>query len=68
MSETKEIELKSCPFCDSISRTKVIGPTGPWNLCYVSCQNLNCYARGPMRFTREGAINAWNEREGEVKP
>ncbi|MBU9404028.1 Lar family restriction alleviation protein [Burkholderia multivorans] len=58
-------ELKSCPFCSGIPRVD------GYHRWMVSCLNLMCGSKGPVRRSRDEAIDAWNRRapvsEGEQK-
>lgn len=60
-------ELKPCPFCgcDDVWPVQVEDEpygAGEW---YVSCPC--CDTRGPLKYTEENAIEAWNRRAEEEK-
>ncbi|WP_409364685.1 Lar family restriction alleviation protein [Burkholderia sp. Bp9011] len=56
-------ELKPCPFCGGIA--EVHG----YRLWMVSCRDIACRSKGPIRGSKNEAISAWNRRaparEGE---
>lgn len=55
------IDLKPCPFCGStFIRTARVGNNGE----YASWCGI-CMAKGPLKFRRSEAIEAWNLRAGE---
>ena len=58
-------ELKACPFCGRSTYVEVrefedTDYVPSKYLAWVICQN--CFATGPEKGTREGAIEAWNAR------
>lgn len=60
---TMFIPTKRCVFCDG-NKTEVI--EGEFfkskdHLYYVACNKPSCMASGPMRKTRNGAIQKWNK-------
>jgi len=66
MSETKDIELKPCPFCGSDAT--FMGGNNPNDLYYwVDCTNVElCGAEIPGRTTKEKAAKLWNRRSNET--
>ena len=57
--ETKEGELKPCPFCGA--KASLQHPGGDW---FVTCDGLDCKLLPYTHYqrTREAAIAAWNTR------
>lgn len=59
--KSEPIKPLPCPFCnDKAEETPVCDVTFGF---YVTCRNLRCYCRGPVRTTPRGAIKAWNKRQ-----
>lgn len=63
--------LKSCLFCGNKDHFEIY----PDNIVYrgviftdwiIECQK--CYANGPLKATKEKAIEAWNTRINKEKP
>ena len=48
--------MKRCPFCNGAQLTVATSAELHW----VTCQNPECGAEGPMRDTREQAMDAWD--------
>ena len=57
MTETKEQELKPCPFCGS-RNIRIV--THMSTRCYAACNE--CYAQTHMRLEKLSAIDVWNRR------
>jgi hypothetical protein len=58
MSKAKLLpEIMRCPYCKKV----VYLYTSSWFNSYVYCAFGKCDARGPVRRTARGAINAWNK-------
>ena len=57
--------LKSCPWCDCADSLVTLeqGDVADWARWAVWCQN--CAVTGPCRETEQGAIESWNNREGQ---
>lgn len=61
-------ELRPCPFCGSPERRLFVVPfSGDYDHpegWYVSCEisDYGCGSTGPVRQTREEAIEEWNKR------
>ena len=58
-------ELEACPFCGRRTYLRVEelddrNYQPPQHRTWVRCDN--CFAAGPEKGTREGAIEAWNGR------
>jgi len=61
MMATEKQRLKSCPFCGSDARLKVIVRVeGPGYA--VNCSRNKCHARMRIHSSLEDAIAAWNAR------
>ena len=62
-------ELRKCPFCGAGKLQRVLENEDTvlslsHNSTYqVICMAGNCGSVGPWRWTKEGAIAAWNRRE-----
>lgn len=60
------VKSKCCPFCGGF-RFYVQGYAGPWGNIpepsRVVCGTEGCEANGPMRGSRDEAIEAWNDRK-----
>jgi len=52
----KLVEVKWCPFCGGLSRSRATGPKRWW----VECDD--CGGIGPIGRSLELAVNAWNRR------
>ncbi len=62
MSKEKEvIKLEPCPFCGGEADTNEL-MTQPKRQYYLSCMSVGCGAEGPMRYSLEEAVEAWNRR------
>lgn len=57
-----EFPLKPCPFCGSYQQRLYDMGSKSWR---VECDL--CLAFGPVEKSREGAVNAWNERSKTVE-
>lgn len=56
--------MYECPFCGSIKVSVYESPGEGFSRrgYHVLCHNRRCWARGPVRGTKHGAIQAWNRR------
>lgn len=54
------LKPKPCPFCRDKAAEEVF--SDPVFGFYVTCRNLRCFCRGPVRTTPRGAVKAWNMR------
>ena len=57
-------KINPCPYCGCKTSTVYTGSFGR----FVWCPNTKCCARGPMRKTYLGAINAYNKAKRLTRP
>ena len=60
MKFSEDLHIQSCPFCGSLDFENIEdSEKGYWR---IECMGPGCAVRGPIFFSEEAAIKAWNTR------